>query len=50
MKAEGLPQSQQNVFGEPMRYSNDPLTGSIGMVTAIQDPMIWYAHRLCAYD
>ena len=28
MKAEGLPQSQQNVFGEPIELCcNDPLTG-----------------------
>ena len=42
MKAEGLPQSQQNVFGEPIELCcKDPLTGFYRDGHCIRDPMIW---------
>ena len=48
MKAERMPKSQQNVFGEPIELCcEDPLTGFTETVTATLAPMIWDPHCVC---
>ena len=50
MKAERMPKSQQNVFGEPIELCcEDPLTGFTETVTATLAPMIW-GPTLCVPD
>ena len=49
MKAEGLPQSQQNVFGEPIELCcNDPLTGFYRDGHCNTGPNDLGAHTVCA--
>ncbi len=49
MKAEGLPQSQQNVFGEPIELCcNDPLTGFYRDGHCNTGPNDVGAHTVCA--
>ena len=49
MKAEGLPQSQQNVFGEPIEMCcNDPLTGFYRDGHCNTGPNDLGTHTVCA--
>ena len=49
MKAEGLPQSQQNVFGEPIELCcNDPLTGFYRDGYCNTGPNDLGTHTVCA--
>ena len=49
MKAEGLPQSQQNVFGEPIELCcNDPLTGFYRDGSCNTGPNDLGTHTVCA--
>ena len=49
MKAEGLPQSQQNVFGEPIELCcNDPLTGFYRDGHCNTGPKELGTHTVCA--
>ena len=49
MKAEGLPQSQQNVFGEPIEICcNDPLTGFYRDGQCNTGPNDLGTHTVCA--
>ena len=49
MKAEGLPQSQQNVFGEPIELCcNDPLTGFYRDGHCNTGPTDVGTHTVCA--
>ena len=49
MKAEGLPQSQQNVFGEPIELCcNDPLTGFYRDGHCNTGPSDLGTHTVCA--
>ena len=49
MKAEGLPQSQQNVFGEPIELCcNDPLTGFYRDGHCNTGPNDLGTHTVCA--
>ena len=49
MKAEGLPQSQQNVFGEPIELCcNDPLTGFYRDGRCNTGPNDLGTHTVCA--
>ena len=49
MKAEGLPQSQQNVFGEPTELCcNDPLTGFYRDGQCNTGPNDLGTHTVCA--
>ena len=49
MKAEGLPQSQQNVFGEPIELCcNDPLPGFYLDVHCNTGPHDFGPHPVCA--
>ena len=49
MKAEGLPQSQQNVFGEPIGLCcNDPLTGFYRDGRCNTGPNDLGTHTVCA--
>ena len=49
MKAEGLPQSQQNVFGEPIELCcNDPLTGFYRDGHCNTGPKDLGTHTVCA--
>ena len=49
MKAEGLPQSQQNVFGEPIELCcNDPLTGFFRDGHCNTGPNDLGTHTVCA--
>ena len=49
MKAEGLPQSQQNVFGEPIELCcNEPLTGFYRVGHCNTGPNDLGTHTVCA--
>ena len=49
MKAEGLPQSQQNVFGEPIELCcNDPMTGFYRDGRCNTGPNDLGTHTVCA--
>ena len=49
MKAEGLPQSQQNVFGEPIELCcNDPVTGFYRDGRCNTGPNDLGTHTVCA--